>query len=212
MKALKLAIVAIFFSLGPIQTYADQTNLVQNLRIQLWGVSQGGSFSNAIVTTTAANFAVVDTRGVITALGAATANTFSSASRLVVVTPLAGGSPSYQVRDGMNTVDVTGFFVAQQQGGSVQSSVVNNRSGRSSTTVYSIQELILQDSNGYAALNLHFDAAGYAVETTRNQLSDLTISASGTGDRNGNLLILQGTIEVSGGTLEVVPGGPGLAT
>src|SRR2546428_281120 len=72
----------------------------------------------------------------------------------------------------------------------------------------SIQHFALQDGDG-AALTLHFSVSGFATErsTDGGQSSSLSINASGSGDRNGNLLVLQGSINVRGGTLEVVAEG-----
>jgi hypothetical protein len=210
MKALKLAaLTALLATLSVAHSFADQTNLVQNLQIQLLGVSQGGTWSNSNVTVTSANFTGVDTRRVIAALGAATGNSFGRGSALVLVTPLDGSPVLVQVRDGATSVDVTGFFVKEQLSDSVESSVHTRRNGRSFATVYNIQRLALQDSAGYPALNLHFDVRGFAVQNSAGQGSYLTINASGSGDRNGNLLILQGNINVRGGTIEVVPSGGG---
>jgi hypothetical protein len=206
MKAVKLAVLTAFMAtLSVAHSFADQTNLVQNLQIQLFGVSQGGTFSNAYVTVTSANFTAVDTRRVIAALGTATGNTFSRGSALVLVTPLDGSSATLEVRDGSNHVDVTGFFAKEQIGDSVINSVSSNRSGRSFATEYSIQRLALQNSAGYPDLNLHFDVRGFAVQNSSGPGSYLSANVSGTGDRNGSLLILQGSFSVRGGTLEVVP-------
>lgn len=204
MKVLKLAILAISLGLGPIQTYADQTNVVQDLRIQLFGVSQGGTS-----TTSGASFVFVDSRRVSQVLAAATGNTFSSTGRLVVVTPLGGGPSSIQVRDGSTKVDVTSFFVYQTLSGSVDSSFLNTRSRRSFSLEYNIERFALQDTVGFPPLGLHFDVNGFAVRRTTPQINDLRIDVSGTGDRGGILIIFRGSIEVRGGTLEVQSGGGG---
>jgi hypothetical protein len=209
MKSITLAIVALAIGLGAARTNADQTNLVQNVRVQLYGISQGGTSTNGSIITTAANFTPVDTRRVIAALGTATGNTFSFASRLVLVTPLGGGAPSVQVRDGSNTVDVTGFVVYQSLSGTVEESFENTRTGRAFSTDYSVQQIALQDNGGYPSLTLHFNVTGLAVLSSASRGGNLNINAVGTGDSSGNSLILQGTISLSGGTLEVVSGGGG---
>lgn len=215
MKAFGLSTLAILLSLGVATPgHADQTNMVQTVSIQLFGVSQGGTFTNRGFVVTSADVTRVDTRRVIAALGVATMNSFSSTSRLVVVSPLGGGGASIQVRDGANAVDVSGFFVYEQLSDTVTSSLFNLRSGRSFSTDYSIQRLALQDNEGAPALGLHFDVRGFATENSTNsgEAREVRIDAAGTGDRNDSLLILQGTISVRGRTLEVVPGGGGNET
>ena len=211
MKAFKPMTLAIMFGLGMAQGYADQTNVVQNVSIQLFGVSQGGTYTNRGFVVTMADMARVDTRRVIAALGVATMNSFSSTSRLVVVTPLGGGAASFQVRDGAATVEVNSFFTYEQLTDSVRSAFYNIRGGRSFNTDYSIQRLALQDSDGSPALPLHFDVRGFTTENSMNSggISDVRIDGAGAGDRDGNLLILQGNISVRGWALEVVPDGGG---
>jgi hypothetical protein len=257
MKELKLAAMATLLTVLAAQAQTSQTNVVQNLSIQLSGVEQvtpvavpqivpGSVHTNGgpILLLPSAAAVRVDTRQVIQALGLATSNTFSSTGRLVVVTPLGGGVSSIQVRDGSNTVDVTGFFLHQQLSNVVSNSFPKWKFGNVTETEFSIQEFALQDSSGHPALGLHFNISGFATETTGNichvqllpilppthagksclgtgassnigngvQHSDLNINGSGTGDRNGSLLILQGFINVFGNTLEVVATGGGGST
>ena len=213
-KALRLAAMATLLSAAVVQAQTYQTNLVQNLGIQIFGVKQGGTSTNGNLVFTSADMARVDTRQVIQALAAATANSFSSTGRLVLVTPLGGGNAAVQVRDGSTTVDVTSFFLLQPLSGSVTGSLLNTRTGRSVRTVYSIQRFALQDSDGFPALMLHFDVNGMAAQTSTINVNggpggDLNSNVAGTGDRNGNLLVLQGSINAFGHTVEVVLSGPG---
>ena len=212
--ALKLAAIATLMAAGAAQTRADQSNLVQHISIQLFGVKQGGTSTNGNLVTTSADGARVDTKQVIQALAAATANTFSSTGKLVLVVPLGGGDPSIQVRDGSNTVDVTGFFSHQQLSDSVTSTFLNTKTGKTFETDYSIQRFVLQDRDGYPTLSLHFDVNGFAAQSSGSnaaggQGTGLDANVAGTGDRNGKLLILQGSISIFGHTLEVVAGGGG---
>lgn len=207
MKTLKLALLALALAWAG-QVHAQNTNLVQNLSIQLFGYAQGGvsKFPGTVVTNL--NAVRVDTRQVIQALATATANSFSSTSKLVVVTPLGGGAPSVQVRDGsQNPVDVSQFFVLETTSGSVNGSVVSTKSGRGTGVSYEVIHVALQDAWG-TSLNLHFDVSGIATSTsnispTDPQLPQIDANVSGAGDRNGNLLILQGSIDIFGRTLEV---------
>src|SRR5581483_3063090 len=188
------------------QSRADHTNVVQTLNIQLFAVTQGSTTTFGNIVTKNVNTVSISTRRVIDALAAATANTFSSTSKLVVVTPLDGEATMVQVRDGTNApVDVTGFFSIQQLSGSVDNSVSNTRSGRSSDVGYSIQRFVLQDANG-DSLSLHFDVNGFTVDSSNSSQpgTEFDAGVSGAGDRNGNLIILQGVISLHGHATEVV--------
>ena len=198
--------------MGIAQAQAQQTNMVQNLSIQLFGVSQGGSFSFGGTTGTNVNSTRIDTRQVIQALATATFNTFSPTSKLVVVTPLGGGDPRIQVRDGNNDpVDVTDYFNFQALTDSINGSTSNSRNGRSTSVSYQIARFALQDADGQT-LSLHFDVNGFTSTSSstggflpQGPITDANVA--GSGDRNGGLIILQGSIEIFGKTLEVVSGG-----
>jgi hypothetical protein len=214
MNIVKLAAMAALVSLGVSQARSDQTNVVQNIGIQLLGVQKGGPVTGRFQVATGFAPANIDTRQVVQALGAGTANTFSGRAKLVLVTPLGGGFSSIQVRDGTNTVDVSSFFAHDQLSDFVSGSVSNTFTRKIVDLDYSIQRFALANS-GSASLGLHFDVNGFALETMSNEFSGashLEIRVSGSGDLNGNLVILQGSIEVEGGKLEVVAGGVGPAT
>ncbi len=210
MKTLKLAILAAVAFAGALQVQAQQTNLVQNLSIQLFGFSQGGVSNFRGTVTTNVNIVQVGTRQIIQALGTSTGNTFSPFSRLVMVTPVDGSaSPSVQVRDGSNTtVDVTGFFVIQSLSDSVDSGVFTTRTQRGTSVSYKITRFALQDNDGQS-INLHFDVDGIATINSSTPFNGAPLSpsidanVSGSGDRNGNLLILQGSVDIIGHTFEV---------
>jgi len=209
MKSIKVAALAALIGLGVSQARADQTNLVQNLDVALVGVQSGGTVTNHNSVITGFTQVSLGTRDVINALGASTGNPFTKHAHLVSVTPLGGEGFSFiQVRDGGLTVDVTSFFVHQQLTGSVSGTVSSTARPRSVSLNYSIQQLALQDASGYAGLTLHFNVSGFATESlssnSPSQATELDIDASGSGDINGNLVILQGSINLSGGTIEVV--------
>lgn len=211
MRVVKLTAVAAMLIAGAVLAQADQTNLVENMNIRLYGLWQGGTTTNRNQVVTQAHVTVLDSRQIIQALGAVTGNEFSRRSRLVLITPLNGNTSSMEVRDGDAKVDVTAFFVLEQTGPGVQSSVLNTRSGRSSRTLYSIQRLVLQDAPDVPALSMHFDVNGLAVDSSSNfpvpgPDNRMDISASGNGDRTGTPLVITGSVSISGQALEVVPG------
>lgn len=212
MKTIKLAVLAALSFVCTAQVQAQTTNLVQNLSIQLFGFSQGGVSHFGSTVTTNVNIIRVDTRQIIQVLGAATGNSFSFFSKLVTLTPINGGSPSVQVRDGSNApVDVTDFFVLQALTDSVDGSVLNTKTHRGTSISYEVDRFALRDAHG-ATLSLHFDVNGVSTSNSSTpqfgpQGSTLDSNVSGSGDRNGNLLILQGSVDIFGRSLEVDDGG-----
>jgi hypothetical protein len=220
MNRLKLTAIAALFAVAALRTYADTTNLVQDVGIQLTGFRQGAPRTNSTSIVVGVDSSRVGTAGVIAALGASTGNSFSAAARLVSVTPVAGGDSSVQVRDGANTVDVTAFFSHQQFGDTLMTSLTTISTGRTSESDFSVQRFALHDAGGFPALSLHFDVQGIteaddtAVNGVSSPGSNMTANVVGTGDRDGRFMIMQGLITIRGHTIEVVPdggdGGPGV--
>jgi len=210
-NTMKITAMAALASLAAVQAWADQTNLVRNLDIQLVGVQQGETTTSKHITTTTVDKVRLDTSDVISAIGTAIGSTFSRDARLVVITPLTSGSIAFAIRDGGNSVDVSGFFVHNYLSDMVGRSTANSTTGRSSGSNYSLQAFGLQDVDGFQPLALHYSVSGVAVEdfsipAIPGPSSELSADVSGTGDNAGALLILQGTVRVHGQTVEVVPG------
>jgi len=204
------AAAAAFLTLAALPTKADHTNLVQTINIRLSGITQGETRTNGNIVTTSANGVRVNTGSVIDALGAALGASFPDDAQLVAVTTLPDGPSSIFVRDANSSVDVTSFFSHETLSSAVTTSVVNIRTGRALETDYSIQRFALHNADGQT-IGLHFDVQGIATENLSNAgtpRSDLSADVSGAGDRNGQVLILQGSITVRGRTLEVVPDDP----
>jgi hypothetical protein len=209
----KSAAIAVLLVLPAVATRADQTNLVQNLSVRLAGISQGPTETNRNIVTTTTHFVRVNTADIIKQLGTATGSSFSSAANLVLITPLGIGAPSIAVRDRAASVDVSSFFVYEVKSGTVTSSELNLKSGRGSSTDYSIQRLALLDSYDFAPLTLHLDVQGVAVESAtispnRATRSGLEAGVSGWGDQGGTDVLLEGTFQLDGGTFEIMRSGP----
>jgi len=210
MKTVKMAILAAFAFACALSVQAQETNLVQNLNIQLFGFSQGNVSTFRGTTVSNFNLVQINTRQIIQALAVSTMNSFSSTSKLVLVTPVDGSaSPSVQVRDGANDpVDVTGFFVIEALSGSVDGGVFNTRAQRGTGVSYKITRFVLQDNDG-TPISMHFDVDGVTTINSSTPPDGVPLSptinanVSGSGDRDGNLVILQGSIDVIGHTLEV---------
>jgi hypothetical protein len=190
---------------------ADQTNLVQGLYLHLTGVSQGTTQTNGNIERTSLSPLTIETHDVITVLGSASGNSFSDAAKLVLITPLAGSSPTIWVRDGTVSVEVTSFFEYEVKTGVLTSSVTNLKSGRNSSSDYSIQRLALAGAPS-ANLAIHFDVQGIAAQNTVTGVAgartELNASVTGFGDEGGQLLILEGSFRLHGSSLEVVSSTP----
>jgi hypothetical protein len=211
MKTLKPAVAVTLLAAAMLTARADQTNLVENIRIRLTGLAQGATTTNQNSVVTSVETVNLDTRKIIEALGGAIGQNFSAGSQLVLLTPLGGGDSSVQIRDGTAEVNVSSFFSLEPTGAAVTASKTDTVNGKASQTTYSIQRFTLQDSV-FGSLTTHFDvsglgtdfAANFAVPGSDNRLD---VQVSGNGDRNGTPLVIQGSINISGQTLEVVGGG-----
>ena len=213
-NTIKYTLMATCISLASVQAWGDQTNLVRNLEINLVGIAQGSSTTAGNVTTTSVDKVKLETGDIVGAIGMATGNTFSPNAELVVIMPLPSGSTTVAIRDGGNSVNVTAFFAQSYLSDVVGNSTVHNRTGKANGSNYSMQQFTLQDSNAYQPLALHYVLSGVAVEdftipAIPGPRSELSAEVSGTGDSNGKLLIIQGTIRITGRTVEVVPGNSG---
>lgn len=207
----KSLLLSLFLLFAAASARGDQTNLVQNIDIDLFGLKQGRTVTNGNVITANAAQAHIGTGNVINALGTATGFTFSRNARLVLINPLTPGLPSsVAVRDGSDSVDVTDFVYISQTGPTVESSVWNTRTGKYISTDYSLRRFILQDA-WFSGVSMHFDVSGLAVRDESNfggQRSDSLAGVSGVGNRNDDQLLLQGSVRIRGNNLEVVPDGP----
>src|SRR5579862_2756749 len=130
--------LAALLTVAPVVTRADQTNLVQTLSIRLSGILQGQTETNGNLVKMSLASARVGVVDVVKALSTATGNSFSDKAALVIVTPLSGGNSAIMVRDAGLSVDVTPFFVYQSKSGFVSSSLSNVKTGRSTSSDYSI--------------------------------------------------------------------------
>ena len=213
-NTIKYTVMAACVSLASMHAWGDQTNLVRNLGINLVCIAQGGSTTAGNVTTTSVDKVKVGTDDIIAAIGMATGVNFSSNADLVVIMPLSLGNTTVAIRDGGNSVDVTPFFAHSHLSEAVQKSTANHKNGKANGSNYSLEQFILQDSDAYQPLGLHYTLSGVAVENFTipaipGPRSELSAEVSGTGDSGGNLLIIQGTISITGQTVEVVPGNGG---
>ncbi len=216
-QLLRMGAVAMILACGTMQIRADQTNLVQTLEVQLTVMEQGAPVTNGNFAMLVPVTRTVGTARVIAALGAATGYSFSKAATITVTTPLPEGPPTFVVTDGATSVDVTGFFTYQQLSDSLESWLVNLKTGRTSWATYSVCRFMLEDYTGYPSLNLHFDVTGLAIESLYGTAvvlpgigpaNGLSATVTGTGDLNDIPGIIQGTFAFHGYTLVDVPSSP----
>jgi len=106
--------------------------------------------------------------------------------------------------------DVSTFFSLQTVGAAVTSSTTNTKNGNTTSVTYSVQQFVLQDSYYGMTVNTHFNVSGLGTDVSANHPipgpdNRLDVNVSGSGDRNGTPLVLEGSISVSGQTLQIVP-------
>jgi hypothetical protein len=210
MNTCKPAVAALLIAAATVTARADTTNLVENIQIHLTGLSQGSTTTSRNTVTTSVDAVNVETAQIIQSLAKATGQTFSKSSRLVLLTPLGGGDSSVQVWDGSVEFDVSTFFSLQTVGAPVTSSTTNTKNGNTTSDTYSVQQFVLQDSYFDLTLNTHFNVSGLGTDVSANHPipgpdNRLDVNVSGSGDRNGTAVVLEGTVSVSGQTLQVVP-------
>ncbi len=204
-KTIKFATLAALAALGVAPANA-QSNLVQNLNIQLTGFVQGqDAMGNLLAKPTS-----ISTKDIIQkVLGPALGMTFSTSAKLLVITPLSTNEPvtfKIVVQDGMPAVrtDVSAYFAETEKGDAVETSTVNAL-GMVRATDYSILEFTLTAAQG------DFDVQGVTTVTTASvvragkiigESTQLTAKVAGTGHITGNFAVVQGTIMVVGNKLE----------
>lgn len=199
---------------APAQVTNIDEALVLNFNLN--AVAQGPTTSSGAGVVTRVNVSRITSRDIIVVLGAATGNTFSPRARLVVLTPTNNlENWLVHIQDGSTDVDVTGFIGHQPGSSSVGSAFVTTRTGAAGGTEYSIDGFSLQDQAGFPPLTEHFSVSGFTVTSStavvnrRGQVTgetdNIDADVNGTGDNNGNLLIIEGTLDVDGiGTQPVV--------
>lgn len=186
------------------------TNAVQSLTFALTAFYQGTPVStvNHKITnvTENASSATIGTKDVIALLGAATGNTFSSSAQLLRVTPILDGTngpATVIVRDTTskttNIVDVGAFFSTSSYGTTVTNTTGTNGVIITDTT-YAVRKLSLSAPEGYT-LTTHFDLYGFVVGTVERDLfkdglityaAGSTWTVTGTGERNGSPIVIDG--------------------
>ncbi|HXC99051.1 MAG TPA: hypothetical protein VN048_06900 [Verrucomicrobiae bacterium] len=214
-------LIAAALQTAPAQTTNIDEALVLNFNLN--AVSQGPAVTTSAGVASDVRVSSITSRDIIVVLGAATGNTFSKKARLVVLTPTNDlESWTVQIQDGANDVDVTGFIVHNPGSSSVGSAWVTRRTGAAGDTEYSIDGFGLQDQPGFPALTEHFSVSGFTATTSRGvvnrrgqivgQIDSIDADVSGTGDSNGQLLIIEGSVDAEGIGTQPVVTGSGIST
>jgi hypothetical protein len=222
ITAFKIIPAAALLMAAALQTAPAQTTNIDEalvLNFNLNAVSQGPTTTTTAGVVADVRVSKITSRDIIVVLGAATGNTFSPRARLVVLTPTNNLEDwTVQIQDGSKAVDVTGFVVHQPGSSSVGSAWVRSRTLAAGGTEYSIDGFSLQDQAGFPALSAHFNVSGFTATTSTGvvnrrgqltgQIDTIDADVSGIGDSNGQLLIIEGTVDANGiGTQPVVTGG-----
>jgi len=168
IKGLFLAstIVTIMHSTG---ASAAQTNAVQFINVQLTLLTQGDYETNKPATndvSATVQRTTIDTKDVISWLGTATTNTFSSHAKLVRVKHFNAvtNETTIEVRDGTNTppVDVSAFFANSTSAVTVDASIVNTATGLVTGKQFEVFHLVLTNAPNFNLIP-HFHVAGLTV-------------------------------------------------
>jgi hypothetical protein len=215
--------IAAIIMAGAIQmatAQQSQTDEVLVLNFQLTTVAQGPTTTGRNTVVSEVQVGKVTSQDVIQALGASEGVAFSSKARLVLLAPTNNlDNWMFRVKDGGNEVDVTGFFSHQHLTSVVTSAVINTKTGDFRDVDYSVDSFNLVDQPGFPALGLHLNLSGFTVLSAKGlvnrhnavvgQLDRLEERVSGTGDQNGNGVIVHGSISAESSGTEVVttPGG-----
>lgn len=220
-KIIPLAALLMAASWQSANAQSTQVDEVLVLNFHLTGVSQGPTTTTTSGVTADVKVSEITSRDVIRVLGTATGNSFSSKARLEILAPTNDlENWTVQISDGTKTVDVTSFVGHQPGGASVGSAWVTRRTGAAGGTEYSIDGFNLQDQPGFPALTEHFSVSGFTVTTERGvvnrrgqivgQMDSIQADVSGTGDLNGQLLIIGGSLDAEGiGTVTITTSNPG---
>ena len=211
IRAFKLLTVAALLTAGALRSEAQTTNLVQTMTLTLTAFTEGTPATNGAVVNVPIQKVKGNTRNIITALGNATSNTFSTKAKLVLITPLAGGGSSIFVRDGTTVVDVSSFISHEQSDDAVEGGQFNTNNGVFKTTAYRMHRFVLEDTGG---LDLDFDLRGMATEKSSSiqahgsiigESRTLSANLSGEVHIDGKLAIVQGVLTIGPASVEITP-------
>ena len=199
MKAVVLsAIIGTMLAAGLVQSRAQPTNVLIAVNISLSGMARTGDNT--------AERARISTRDVISAIGTATGNTFSTKAKLLAVFPV-GGDVHFIVRDG--TTDVAAPITVTRIGS------VDVKKTATSGAITGASSSILGFGYNGGAGHISFDVQGYTTASESNRGSGHALlddtapmtfrsSVNGTGtDVNGHDAVFQGTISGSGRKVEI---------
>jgi hypothetical protein len=221
-KAIGLASLTALLAAGTAATGMAQitvapTNVTLDLDFYLTTVSQGTVVTNGSNVINGVQFGSITESSIIKDLGTSTSNTFSRRAELALVTPVNDPDDwTVLVKDGSNTVDVTGFFTFTPGTNSVGRTVINSSDETVSDTSYSIDGFALHDATNFPPLTTHFHVRGFTVITTRGVVptaaaglvgvpEGIGADVSGQGETGGNLLIIEGLVTAHPNNEVVMP-------
>src|ERR1051325_2553191 len=184
-RTAQIAVIGALLALGIAQSNAQTPEVVSTLNIALSGFAGDSSSATPVR---------ISNKDIINALNnSSSAFGFSSRAKLMIVVPAEGGSPTFIVRDGGTDTDVSDFF------GTGSSDVVSNGKQQ-----YEVFELSFDNGAG-----TDFAVSGFATDhigkvngkdtgVLEDQVTGFNSSVSGTGEVDGSLAILKGSINAGG--------------
>jgi len=219
---LKLCSFIFLTSLSVISSQGTQTNLVQSLTFKLTAWSQGTTTTNGSIVTVKANSQSIVTKDILTWLGVATTNNFTTSQLLVINQLGVPDSKSYmvvrtKVGNVTNNVDVSAFFGIITYAPTVNSysySLVNN--AISPGNYYGYWGFYLLENPSCPLLPVTFSLNGFGVDSVVNVIGTKKVilgqadqfsvtNGVGTGQVNGNPFVITGNVSITGKTVETHP-------
>jgi|ERR1041385_5486522 hypothetical protein len=160
--------LSIAIAIHTLDADAAQTNAVQFINVQLALLTQGEYKTNSPATndiTATVQKTTITTKDLISWLGTATTNTFSSRARLVRVKHFNAttNETTIEIRDGTNApVDVSAFFSSTTSSNKVDESILNTSTGLRTGKQFEVLHFILTNAPPYNLVP-YFHVAGAAT-------------------------------------------------
>jgi hypothetical protein len=194
-------ILTAFCAWAVLQTSLAQTNLAEELNIDLTVTIAGAPSSNTAGDLRPVKVIRLDKTDVMAALGASLGTVFSPKAQLsLALTP--AGDDLVTVTDGTNmAVDVSGYFSFDTASNRVESVSFSRYAGAVRTNVFALETFGFQNRVDSRPLPWHFSVTGVS-ETECDGINSegtatnflMTADVSGSGDYNGAFALFQGSI------------------
>jgi hypothetical protein len=219
---LKLCSFALLTIASVSSSQGTQTNLVQAMAFKLTAWSQGAPVTNGNIVTVKANSQSIVTKDILTWLGVATTNNFTSAQLLMVNQLGVPSAKSHmivrvKIAGVTNNIDVSAFFGIITYVPTVNSYSYNlSNNVVSAGNYYGYWGFYLLENPSYPLLPVTFHVNGFGVDSVVNVTGKNKVvlgladqfsitNAVGVGQVNGNPFIITGNVSITGKTVETHP-------